>query len=86
MRKPKCRKVRPMTRGDHGDVSYDFIAHAPHDSFVRVSVSEIEGGFTSKHPGGTLVIDLERVEGTVLVRWTDDAGKPREMTLTRKGG
>lgn len=81
MRKPKHKALR---NGLEEHV-HDFIAHAPSESFVRVRVSETEFGFTSSVPGGTLILDLERVDGNVMIRWTDADGKPRQMTLARKG-
>lgn len=33
---------------------------------------------------GTLVVELERIEGPVIVRWTDEQGKTQEVRLTHK--
>jgi len=82
MRLPKHRKVN-RGRDEH---TRDFIAHAPSDAFVRVSVTETEIQAPSSYPHGTLIVELERVTGPVVVRWTDAYGKPQEMILQNKEG
>ena len=87
MRKPKHKQLRPMSRYTSGGSSdHDFTAHAPNESFVRVSVSECEGLTHASFPEGTLIVDLERAEGDVVVRWTDRDGRTQSITLSRKGG
>ena len=82
MRLPKHKHVRRM-REEH---VHDFIAHEPSDAFVRVSVTETEIQAPGCYPHGTLIVDLERVTGPVVVRWTDADGKPQEMILQNKEG
>lgn len=73
MIRPKTKTVRRA-----GDESVnDYAAHAPAESFVRVAVSETENDQGPWWPKGTIIIDLERVEGSVIVRWTD----PNDGTL-----
>lgn len=63
MRKPKHREVRGC-RDEHHHV---FSAHAPSAATVRVRVSEAEYG----EQAGKIYIDLEDVEGDVMVRWSE---------------
>lgn len=84
MRRPKHKSVR-RSSDEH---VHDFIAHAPSDAFVRVAVSETVHSFPgiSNMPAGTLVIDLERIEGPVVLRWEDANGIVQTITLTGKAG
>lgn len=78
MRRPKHRKVRRSTE-EH---VHDYTAHVPSPAFVRVSVTEVDVGPNT----GNLIVDLERVTGTVLVRWTDEDGRPQAFALRHGEG